>query len=484
MPHGTGMIGTVISHYRITEKVGEGGMGVVYKAEDTKLKRLVALKFLRADALEDDEQKERFLREAQAAASLIHPNVCVIHEIDESEGSPFIVMELVEGQTVKAKLKERPLKLGEALDIAIQTTQGLQAAHEKNVVHRDIKSANLMVTPQGQVKIMDFGLARLSDRTQLTKEHSRLGTPAYMSPEQVRGEKVDRRSDIWSLGVVIYEMVAGRMPFAGEVEAAVTYSILNAKPEPLTALRTDVPVPLDRIVEKALAKTADERYQHVEELLVDLRGLRKQSQPAGPSAAAPGNRAAWYVAAAASVVAVVAVAALWLSLSTGSETASDASLVAVPLTSYPGVEGSPTFSPDGGRVAFHWCRDGDCDIYVKLIGSESRQQLTTHPGRDLYPAWSPDGKEIAFVREISSEEAAVVLVSSIGGRERTLERFRPVSAGGDRVGPRLEWHPRGKWLVFATRSGLSAVSLETGEVQRLTTPPPDSLGDSCPAFSS
>ena len=482
------MIGTTISHYRITEKVGEGGMGVVYKAEDTKLKRLVALKFLRADVLEDDEHKERFLREAQAAASLIHPNVCVIHEIDESEGCPFIVMELVEGQTVKSKIKERPLKLGEALDIAIQTTQGLQAAHEKNVVHRDIKSANLMVTPQGQVKIMDFGLARLSDRTQLTKEHSRLGTPAYMSPEQVRGEKVDRRSDIWSLGVVIYEMAAGRMPFAGEVEAAVTYSILNADPEPLTALRTDVPVPLDRIVEKALAKRADERYQHVEELLVDLRGLRKQSQPvgpsaAGPSSAGPGNRAAWYVAAAASVVAVVAVAALWLSLSTGSETASDASLVPVPLTSYPGVESSPTFSPDGGRVAFHWCRDGDCDIYVKLIGSESRQQLTADPGRDLYPAWSPDGKEIAFVREISSEEATIVLVSSIGGRERTLERFRPLSAGEDRVGPYLGWHPSGKWLVSATRSGLSAISLETGQVHRLTTSPPTALGDSCPAFS-
>ncbi len=195
------------------------------------------------------------------------------------------------------------------------------------------------------------------------------------------------------------------MPFAGEVEAAVTYSILNAKPEPLTALRTDVPVELDRIVEKALAKTADERYQHVEELLVDLRGLRKQSQPAGPSAAAPVNRAAWYVAAAASVVAVVAVAALWLSLSTGSETASDASLVPVPLTSYPGEEAFPTFSPDGDRVAFHWCRDGDCDIYVKLIGSESRQQLTAdHPGRDGFPAWSPDGKEIAFVRFISQKK--------------------------------------------------------------------------------
>ena len=300
--------------------------------------------------------------------------------------------------TVKEKIKARPLKLDEALDIAIQTAQGLQVAHEKNVVHRDIKSANLMVTPQGQVKIMDFGLARLSDRTQLTKKDSRLGTPAYMSPEQARGEEVDRRSDIWSLGAVMYEMVTGRLPFAGEVEAAVTYSILNAKPEPLTALRTDVPIELDRIVEKALAKTADERYQHVEDLLVDLRGLRKKSQPVGPSSPVPGNRAAWYGAAAPSVIAAAAVSALWLNLSSESEITSDALAVPVPLTSYPGTEDSPTFSPDGGRVAFHWCRDGDCDIYVKLVGSETRQQLTTHPGRDLYPAWSPDGSEIAFVR--------------------------------------------------------------------------------------
>ena len=387
--------------------------------------------------------------------------------------------------TVKEKIKARPLKLDEALDIAIQTAQGLQVAHEKNVVHRDIKSANLMVTPQGQVKIMDFGLARLSDRTQLTKKDSRLGTPAYMSPEQARGEEVDHRSDIWSLGAVMYEMVTGRLPFAGEVEAAVTYSILNAKPEPLTALRTDVPIELDRIVEKALAKTADERYQHVEDLLVDLRGLRKKSQPVGPSSPVPGNRAAWYGAAAASVIAAAAVSALWLNLSSESEITSDALAVPVPLTSYPGTEDSPTFSPDGGRVAFHWCRDGDCDIYVKLVGSETRQQLTTHPGRDLYPAWSPDGSEIAFVRENPEEEAAVVLIPSIGGRERTFVKFRllPLMAEDGRFRPHLAWHPSGKWLVFRTRSGLSAVSLETGEVQRLTTSPPDALGDSCPAFS-
>ena len=270
------MIGQTISHYRITEKLGEGGMGVVYKAEDTRLKRFVALKFLRSDVLEDEEHRERFLREAQAAAALDHPNICTVYEIDEAEGQTFLSMAFLEGQTVKEKFKERPLKLDEALDIAIQTAQGLQAAHEKGIVHRDIKSSNLMVTPQGQVKVMDFGLAQLADRSKLTKTTASLGTPSYMSPEQAQKSKTDRRTDIWSLGVVVYEMVTGRLPFEREREQAVLYSIVNEEPEVMTAQRVDVPVELDRIVEKALAKSPDERYQHVEEMIVDLNSLSKK----------------------------------------------------------------------------------------------------------------------------------------------------------------------------------------------------------------
>ena len=194
------MIGQTISHYKILSELGRGGMGVVYKAEDTKLKRFVALKFLRSDVLEDEEHRERFLREAQAAAALDHPNICTVHEIDEVEGETFIAMAFIEGRTVKDKIAERPLKLEEALDITIQTAQGLQAAHEKGIVHRDIKGANLMVTPQGQVKVMDFGLAQLAERSQLTKTAMILGTPAYMSPEQAKRQPTDRRTDVWSLG--------------------------------------------------------------------------------------------------------------------------------------------------------------------------------------------------------------------------------------------------------------------------------------------
>ena len=270
-----------ISHYRLLEKLGEGGMGVVYKAEDTKLKRLVALKFLRSGVLEDEEHRERFLREAQAAASLNHPNISTIYEIDEVEGLPFIAMELVEGESIKQKIKMRPLELDQAIEIVVQTLQGLQAAHEKGIVHRDIKGSNLMLTPKGQVKIMDFGLAQLAERSQLTKTATILGTPAYMSPEQARRQPIDRRTDIWSVGVVVYEMLTGRLPFEGERQEAVLYAIGNEEPDPITALRSGLPVELDRIVSKAMAKNPDERYQHVDEMLVDLRSMRKAAETGG-----------------------------------------------------------------------------------------------------------------------------------------------------------------------------------------------------------
>ena len=270
------MVGQTISHYKITEKLGEGGMGVVYKAEDIRLERTVALKFLGSSALEDDESKARFIHEAKAAAALNHPNICTIYEIDQADGQPFIAMECIEGTSVKQKVESRPLPLDEALDIAIQAAQGIHAAHRREIVHRDIKSANIMVSSEGLTKVMDFGLAQLAGRTKLTKTGSSLGTPAYMSPEQALGEKVDHRSDIWSFGVVLYEMVTGQLPFKGEVEAAVAYGIVNEEPEPPTGLRTGVPIELDRVVSKALAKSREERYQHIDELLVDLRALRRE----------------------------------------------------------------------------------------------------------------------------------------------------------------------------------------------------------------
>ena len=270
------MIGQTISHYKITEKLGEGGMGVVYKAEDTRLKRMVALKFLSANAFGDEDQKARFLREAQSAALLDHPNIAAVHDIGEENGQIFMAIAFVDGPELAAKIKERPLKLDEALDIAIQICEGLQEAHENGVTHRDIKPTNIMLTQKGRVKITDFGLAHLAGRTKLTKSGTSLGTPAYMSPEQALGEATDRRGDIWGVGVVLYEMIAGKIPFDHEHEQAIVYSIINEDPEPLTAVRTGLPMELDRVAGKALAKKPDERYQHVDELLVDLRRLSKQ----------------------------------------------------------------------------------------------------------------------------------------------------------------------------------------------------------------
>jgi serine/threonine-protein kinase len=269
------MIGKTISHYIIVEELGRGGMGVVYKADDTKLERTVALKFLPADLARDPDSKERFVHEAKAAAALSHPNICTIHEINEHEGDPFIAMEFIEGRSLKEAVKEGPFDLDDAVNIAIQAAEGLAAAHEKGIVHRDIKSANIMINEKGQATIMDFGLAKLAGRTQLTTEGTTLGTIAYMSPEQAQGHEADHRSDIWSLGVVLYELIAGKQPFRGEYEQAVIYSIINAEPEPLSDLRSGVPAGLERIVTRCLEKDPSKRYQTAMEIAADLKQLHQ-----------------------------------------------------------------------------------------------------------------------------------------------------------------------------------------------------------------
>ena len=269
------MIGQTISHYRILEKLGEGGMGVVYKAEDTKLKRTVALKFLSPHTLGSEQEKTRFVHEAQAAAALDHPNICTVHEIDEAEGQTFIAMAYIDGQSLREKIESGPVKLEEALDAAIDVAQGLQEAHEKSIVHRDIKSSNVMVTNKGQAKITDFGLAKLAAGTKVTVTGTTVGTVAYMSPEQARGDEIDHRTDIWSLGVVVYEMLTGQLPFKGDYEQAVTYNIVHEFPEPITGLRTGIPLELERIVNKCIQKKPDDRYQHADEVVVDLRKVKE-----------------------------------------------------------------------------------------------------------------------------------------------------------------------------------------------------------------
>jgi serine/threonine protein kinase len=266
------MIEKTIFHYKILEKLGGGGMGIVYKAQDLKLDRLVALKFLPPDLTRDEEAKERFIHEAKAASALQHNNICSIHDIDETtDGQMFMVMDCYEGETLKDRIGRGPLKIEDTLDLAIQIAGGLQEAHEKGIVHRDIKPANIHISKDGVVKILDFGLAKLGGQTKLTKTGSILGTAAYMSPEQARGQNVDHRTDLWSLGVVLYEMLTGKLPFRGEYEAALLYSIVHEEPQAMSDFRKDIPDNLASAISKTLRKDPHQRYVTARELLNDLK---------------------------------------------------------------------------------------------------------------------------------------------------------------------------------------------------------------------
>ena len=253
------MVGRTISHYKIVAEIGRGGMGVVYKADDLKLDRPVALKFLAFHLRQDEDAHKRFVREAKAAAALNHPNICTVYEIDEADGQTFIAMAFIEGESLEATIERGPLKIGDLIDVAMQAAEGLREAHEHGIVHRDIKPANQMITSQGEsrrrVTIMDFGLAQLTDYSKLTRGNATLGTVNYMSPEQTYGQDdLDLRTDVWALGVSVYEMAVGEMPFEGHYAQAVMYSITQEQPEPITARRAGVPMELEWIVSKCLAK--------------------------------------------------------------------------------------------------------------------------------------------------------------------------------------------------------------------------------------
>jgi len=311
------MVGTTVSHYRILERLGGGGMGVVYKAQDLKLDRTVALKFLPPNLTHDPDAKQRFVHEAKAASALQHNNICVIHDIDETaDGQLFICMEFYDGETLKKKIERGPLKTDDAIEITSQVAQGLAKAHEHGIVHRDIKPANIFITSDGSARILDFGLAKLEGRTMVTKEGATMGTVAYMSPEQVRAERVDLRTDLWSLGVVFYEMLTGQLPFRGDYDNAVFYGITSADPEPLTGLRTGIPTEIERIVLKLLSKDPKERNQRADELLADLRRFRRQSEPSitppprGPLTRSRGQRKKRSLTIAGGLIVILSVAFL------------------------------------------------------------------------------------------------------------------------------------------------------------------------------
>ncbi len=480
------MIGTTILHYKILKKLGEGGMGVVYLAEDTKLKREVAIKFLPHHISNNEEERKRFEIEAQAAASLNHPNISTIYSIENSDTEVFIVMEYIDGIELKDKIKSAPIPAKEAINIAIQIAEGLEAAHKKGIVHRDIKSQNIMITNDGKVKVMDFGLAKMKGKAQLTKAGSTLGTLEYMAPEQAKGEEVDQQSDIWSFGVVLYEMLTGKMPFAGDYDAAVVYNILNEEPS-LDNIQDSV---LQLILKKCLEKEKTNRYQSVTEILKDLRidkQISGEKQTVKVETPKKKSRLPVFIISGVTVV-ILAIAAYFIFSNSEKKIASLPPMQTIRLTSYPGVEYSPVLSPDGKSVAFSWDgpKQDNFDIYVKLVDTGNPVRLTTDSLPDVCPDWSPDGSRIAFYRVISSQQPReIYIVPALGGREQKIATFFPGLDGK----PYISWSADGKFIYYDSWSVKDSgfviyrVSIETANVEQITHLPKGIWGDVSPRVS-
>ena len=448
------MVGSTLLHYRIVRALGSGGMGEVYAAEDTKLHRMVAVKILPAATAGDPERLARFRREAQAIAALNHPHVVTIYSVEESGGTHFLTMELVEGKTLAELVPPQGLSLKEFLKIAVPLTDAVSSAHAQGVVHRDLKPSNVMVSTAGRVKVLDFGLAKLRLETlggvtqsavstdRLTAPHHVFGTPAYMSPEQAEGREVDHRTDIFSVGILLYEMATGRRPFTGESPMTVISSIIKDTPPLVTELRPDLPADLDRILRRCLAKEPARRFQTALDLKTELEDLPLTASASGAPAAAPrrGRVAAQLIAVG---VAAVTITALVIGWKTFSRRQSSAVSVAHPefkqLTSAPAAELFPSLSPDGGWVVYAGEGAGNRDIYLQSTTGQRPLNLTEDsPADDEQPAFSPDGESIVFR---SSRDGGGIFVMG-----RTGEAVRRVT----REGFNPAWSPDGKSIAYTT----------------------------------
>jgi len=504
------LIGRRVGPYEVIDWLGAGGMGEVYRARDTRLGREVAIKTLRHDRLADESRRRRFVEEARAASALNHTNIVTIHEIESFDGLEVIVMELVSGRTLSELIRRR-MKLPEVLRLAIPIADALARAHAAGIVHRDLKPANVMVTPDGVVKILDFGLAKLVNlETPLTPEGgdtltafsgvrplsvagSVMGTPAYMSPEQAAGGDVDARSDIFSFGAVLYEMVTGRRPFAGDSMTETLGAVLRLEPKAPSELAPGVPKELDRLIRRCLKKDPARRIQHMADVKVELMELEEESKPPpAPSAVRfPDARRTQVVAGS---TALVALGALIWALFMWSSPPGPVRLV--PVTTGAGNEALPSLSPDGDSVAFSWegelHPDGakpDRDIWITLIGASENRRLTSGPDDDWSPNWSPDGQQIAFLRFASGTlvgPASIWVVSPLGGAApRKLGVLVPTFS-------QLAWSPDSRWIAApgyrvgndaSSNGAIQLIPLDGAPPRALTVPQAGGY-DAYPAFSS
>jgi Tol biopolymer transport system component len=491
------MIEQVISHYRILRKLGAGGMGEVYLASDLTLGRRVALKLLPPEHTQDEERLRRFKQEAKSASSLNHPNILTIHEVGEADGHHFIATEFVDGQSLREALdRDGPMSADTALPIASQMASALAAAHEAGIVHRDIKPENIMLRRDGYVKVLDFGLAKLTQGVEARDASTSsasvpvrtvsgivLGTPQYMSPEQATGTSVDARSDIFSFGVVLYEMVTGERAFGAGSQVATVAAILTQEPRPLPAT---IPSDLAQVILRALEKDPGQRYQTMADV---KRALEEVARPdAARRTRRVGERGRWNWAA----LVVVAAGAGFVAWRVSRSPDATEPLSAVPLTTVPGIARYPSLSPDGDRVAFTWtgATQDNPDVYVQQIGSGDPLRLTSDPGNDFNPVWSPDGRWIAFLRSQSEAgHSEVRLVPPLGGPDRKLAEIR-VRSGLLVAPPYLTWCPDGSCLIATdspaegTPDALFVISRETGAKRQLTHPAAPALGDVSPTVSS